>query len=305
MALLRISFSSLLLLPFVAPQALGAVLPSVADNLVCYYDFDHPVADNPGMETDMGRSGTNIELVNGGPAMRTADPAYPKAGRSLQTRQVHPDANGNDDWKAGLYNANGVATLDAFDGVAGITLMGWVKPTGRNPGRNSMTGEPDDFFGAVGLFGLLSGTSEGHLVRALIEIMQVDGELRLVALGRRQDTGTSQIFAADTAWERLIPADTWTHIAATFDYDNGTLALYRNGESVPGTYTASDDPWATDGPPEPDLASASLPRGIKIGGSYPQNTQERNPFNGGFDDLMFFDRVLSSREIREQYASFF
>lgn len=236
--------------------------------------------------------------------MRVADPAYPTAGMSLQTRQIDPGANGNDDWKAGLYDSDGVPALAAFGQVGGITLMGWVKPTGQNPGRNSATEAPDDFFAAVGLFGLLSGTSEGHLVRALVEVMQVGEDLRLVALGRRIDTGTSLVLAADAPWEQLLPAGTWTHIAATFDFDNGELALYRNGQRVAATYTSVGDPWDVDGEPEPDLASDRLPRGIKIGGSYPQNTLERNPFNGRFDDLMFFDRTLQADEIRAQYANF-
>jgi len=55
---------------------------------------------------------------------------------------------------------------------------------------------------------------------------------------------------------------------------------------------------------EPDLTSASNPAGIKIGGSYPQNTQEFNAFNGRFDDLMFFDKTLSAEEVGSQYARF-
>lgn len=287
------------------PWAVRAeVVPSISANLVCHYDFDHPLADDPDKESDNGRSGTAISLVNGGAAMRVDDPAYAAAGLSLQTRQVNPGVNGNDDWKAGIYDASGVATLDAFRNAAGITLMGWVKPTGRNPGHNSTTPEPDDVFGAIGLFGILSGTSEGHLVRALVEVMQVDGELRLVALGRREDNGVSLILAAATPWEQLLPVGTWTHIAATFDFDNGALALYRNGEPVPADYRSTGDPWIVEGDPEPDLASDSLPTGIKIGGSYPQNTLERNPFDGRFDDLMFFDRALDAVEIREQYSSY-
>lgn len=56
---------------------------------------------------------------------------------------------------------------------------------------------------------------------------------------------------------------------------------------------------------EPDLTSATSPAGIKIGGSYPQNTQEFNAFNGRFDDLMFFNRTLTISEVWQQYANFF
>ena len=46
--------------------------------------------------------GTEIELVNGGAAMRVRDRAYRGSRRSLQTRQVDPAGDGNDDWKAGI-----------------------------------------------------------------------------------------------------------------------------------------------------------------------------------------------------------
>jgi hypothetical protein len=271
---------------------------------VCHYDFDHPVAGDAGRERDLGLSGTTLDLVNGGASMRVEDPAWPGAGDALQTRQVNPAVDGNDDWKAGVYDADGVATLNAFNGVAGITLMGWVKPTGANPGLNSTTPETGDTYGAVGLFGLLSGTSEGHLVRALVEIITVGDSLRLVALGRRDDAGESLILAAEDDWETLLPLNTWTHVAATFDFDNGAMALYRNGEPLPAAYTAAGDRWGIAGDPEPDVSSATNPAGIKIGGSYPQNTLERNPFDGRFDDLMCFDRALMADEVRAKFAYF-
>jgi hypothetical protein len=279
-------------------------LPSIARNLVVHYDFDHPVAGNETRETDLGSSATPLMLVNGGGAMRVLDAAYPSAGRALQTRQVEPTLNGNDDLKAGVYDANGVATLAGFNAVSGITIMGWVKPTGPNPNLNSTTPDPQDRFGAVGLFGLLSGTSDGHLVRALIEIITVADSQRLVALGRRLDGGSSLLLVAGEDWSELLPAEKWTHLAATFDYDTGRISLYRDGEVIPADYNADDDPWRLHGAPEPDLTSATHPAGIKIGGSFPQNTEERNPFNGRFDDLMFFDRALTGDEVRAQFALF-
>lgn len=302
-------FLLLLLLPMLlvsasAQSAPGVLLPSLAPDIVCHYDFDHPVEGDARKETDLGRSGTALNLVNGGASMRIEDAAYPTAGRSLQTQQVNPAVDGNDDWKAGVYDADGVATLNAFNAVAGITLMGWIKPTGTHPNPDSTTGNPADAYGAVGLFGLLSGTSDGHLVRALVEIINVSGSLRLVALGRREDGGESLMLAADGDRESLFPAGTWTHLAATFDFDAGTMALYRNGDPLQASYTTGDDRWQVIGHPEPDVTSASNPAGIKIGGSFPQNTKERNAFNGRFDDLMFFDRALTAAEIRAQFARF-
>ena len=71
----------------------------------------------------------------------------------------------------------------------------------------------------------------------------------------------------------------WVFLAATFDFDDGT-ALYRDGEPLDGFYTLPGDPWGVIGDPEPDLASATDPRGIKLGGSYPAHPS-RPPSGGG------------------------
>jgi hypothetical protein len=287
-----------------AHSASNVVLPSLATSLVCYFDFDHPAEGNAAIETDLGVSATALQLINGAASMRVEDSAYTAGGRSLQTRQVHPNDNGNDDWKAGIYDAGGIASLAAFKAANSITLMGWVKPTGTNPNLNSMTEDPADFYNAVGLFGLLSGNSDGHAVRALLEVINVAGTPRLVALGRRDDSGSSLILAANDDWKVLLPANAWTHLAAIFDFDAGTMALYRNGEPLSASYTTTEDSWQVIGDPEPDVTSASNPAGIKIGGSFPQNTAERNAFNGRFDDLMFFDRALTAAEVRAQFNRF-
>jgi hypothetical protein len=277
------------------------VLPTLRRNLVAYYDFEHPVRGNPAQERDGGSSGTTIDLVNGGGAMRVRDGAYPASRFSIQTQQLNPSVTGDDDWKAGIYSATGVPTLNAFNGGREITIMGWVKQTGTNPNLNSETPDPADFFNAVGLAGVLSGNSQGHDVRALLEVINVSGALHVVALGRRVDGSASQTFAANEDWQTIMPAGKWVFLTATFDFDNGTMALYKNGRPLDGFYSVAGDPWGVAGDPEPDLASPTDPRGIKIGGSFPQNTEERNPCNCRFDGLMFLDRVVKPAEVRGQY----
>ena len=277
------------------------VLPSLGSNLVAHYDFEHPVQGNLAQERDRGRSGTTIDLVNGGAAMRVRDGAHRKSRFSIQTQQVNPAVAGNDDWKAGTYSAAGVPTLDAFNAAQATTIMGWFKTTGSNPSPNSNTPAPDDLYGAIGLAGVLSGDSDGHAVRALLELIQVQGTMRVVALGRRVDGASSQTFAAEADWQTILPQDEWVFLAATFDFDTGEMELYRNGRPLDGFYTLTGDPWGVIGDPEPDLTSATDPRGIKIGGSFPQNNAERNPCNCRFDSLMFLDRVVAPGEVRAQY----
>ncbi|GAB4106774.1 LamG-like jellyroll fold domain-containing protein [Micromonospora taraxaci] len=276
------------------------VHPALRAHLVAAYDFDHPVLGDPALERDQGRSGTEIELINGGAAMRVPDRAYRGSRNALQTRQVDPAVAGNDDWKAGTWSASGVRTLRAFSGTAGTSVLGWFKLNMDSPLPNSTTADPDDRYNAIGLAGVLTGDSDGHGVRALLELIDVDGQLRLVALGRRLDGGNSQTFAANSDWRELLPVGEWVHLAATFDFDTGALALYRNGEPVDGFYTRTDDPWLVSGP-GPHVTTASDPRGIKIGGSFPQNTAERNPCDCRMDGLMFLDNVVSASDVRRQY----
>jgi hypothetical protein len=276
------------------------VLPSLTRNLVAHYDFEHPVTTNPAQEQDQGFSGTTINLVNGGAAMRVPDGAHRGSATSMQAQQVNPTVAGNDDWKAGIYSPTGVPSLNAFNAVREATVMGWFKMTGQNPSPNSNTANPDDFFGAVGLAGVLSGDSDGHAVRALLELINVSGELRLVALGRRIDGASSQTFAASAPWQTLLPQDEWVFLAATFDFSTGTMALYRNGKPLPGFYVLPGDPWGIAGP-GPHYTSATDPRGIKIGGSFPQNTRETNPCNCRMDSLMFLDRAVLPAEVMQQH----
>jgi Concanavalin A-like lectin/glucanases superfamily len=290
-----------LLVPVPASAGLPEVYPGLWRSLAVHYDFEHPVRGDAAKERDQGFSGTDLDLVNGGAGMRVRDGAHPGSRYSMQTRQIDPATAGNDDWKAGVYSATGVPTLTAFNAVRTTTVLGWFKRTGDDlPALNSNTADPADHFDAVGLAGLLSGDSNGHSVRSLLELITVDGTLRLVALGRRLDGGSSLTYAANADWRELLPRDVWVFLAATFDFDRGTMALYRNGKPVEGFYTDDGDPWQVGGP-GPHVSSPTDPRGIKIGGSFPQNTREQNPCDCRFDDLMFLDRALTPTEVARQY----
>jgi len=271
------------------PTGPAGVHPTLRSSLVAFYDFDHPMPGDPALEADQGRSGTEIELIGGGSDLRVQDRAYPGGRKVLQTGAVAGTAN---DRKAGIWSASGVRTLRAYNAAEGATVMGWYK--------RSMDG-PAAGFNAIGLTGVLTGDSDGHAVRALLELIDVNGTLRLVALGRRLDGGNSQTFAATEDWRTLLPKDQWVHLAATFDFTSGTMALYRDGRAVEGFYTRNDDPWLLNGP-GPYVTTATDPRGIKIGGSFPwQGSADRNPCDCRMDALMLLDRPLTAREVANQY----
>ena len=252
-----------------APVQAGAtgppdVHPALRSGLVAFYDFDHPVRGDPALERDQGRSGTEIELINGGAAQRVPDRAYPGGNKVLQTKQISPGGarrlEGRD--LVGQRRAD-AARLQRGRGQHRDGLVQARAWTARPPGYN-----------AIGLAGVLTGDSDGHAVRALLELIDVNGDLKLVALGRRLDGGNSQTFAATEDWRTLLPKDQWVHLTATFDFTAGTMALYRNGKPVPGSYTRNDDPWLVSGP-GPHVTTATDPRGIKIGGSFPWTALRR------------------------------
>jgi hypothetical protein len=272
-----------------------SVLPELAPSLVAHYTFDHPVEGDLTKELDQGFSGTTIDLVNGGREMRVTDRAYPGAGRALQTQQLSATAASNDDWKAGVYDPEGVDTLRPFAGADETTIMGWFKPTGEMPALNSNTADPADRYNAIGLAGILTGTSDGHAVRTLLEVINVNGEPKVVGLARRVDTGASWTYAANLPWDEILERGEWVHLTATFDFVDGSMALYMNGQPLEGTYTSATNPWG------PGSASESDPRGIKIGGSFPQNTRESNPCDCRMDDLMFLDSAVSADQVAAQF----
>jgi hypothetical protein len=284
--------------PEIGPHHRLDVFPTLARNLVSFYDFEHPVPGNPAQEQDQGLSGTNINLINGGADMRVPDGAYPLSRESMQAKQVSPGVSSRDDWKAGLYSVAGVPSLHAFNAAREMTIMGWVRMTGQNPSPNG----PTSFYGAIGLAGVLSGDSDGHAVRALLELINVDGVLHVVALGRRIDGASSQTFAASEDWHTLLPQNEWVFLAATFNFDTGEMALFKNGRPVDGFYVLPGDPWQLKDTPGPHLTSPTDPRGIKIAGSFPQNTREANPCNCRFDSLMFLDRAAQRWEVFGQYV---
>ncbi len=285
------------------PDPPPIILPSIAPNLQVFYDFEHPSSEGPHIEQDLGHSGTPLELVNGGEEMRVQDGAHAGSQHSLLVTQIGPNELGNNDWKAGVWQEAGVQTLSAFASSKGATIMTWVKRIGEGPALNTQTpDDPSDIYNAMGLAGILSGDSDGHSVRFLLELISIDGTLRLVALGRRVDGDRSQIYIADEDYRSLLPQNEWIHLAGVFNFEDGTIDLYRNGQALSGFYRHDDNPWNVG--LEGSSSSATNPRGIKIGGSYPQNTREKNPGQSRLDEIMFIDRTVTAEEVQHQFLRF-
>jgi hypothetical protein len=279
------------------------VVPSLQPYVINHYTFDNPEGGDIGspVELDLGSDATNIELVNGAP--RVADTPWFGSQYSLETGQRNTDDN--DDWKAGVFfQSSDESTLAGSNQVTAITIMGWFKPLGdvdNNPSPNTNTENPFDTFNAFGLAGLLRGDddtdgTDGHSVRALLEV--VGG--RVVGLGRRLDDQNGSGRRSSAAeWFDVMPPGQWTHLAATFDFDQGEIELYKNGAPLESD-DAETSSWEVS--EETDFTSPTNAGGIKIGGSHPNNSEEQNPFNGRIDELMFFNKWLTPAEVQAQFA---
>jgi hypothetical protein len=256
----------------------GSAAPAFA-GLVNRYTFDNPLAGNAAVESDLGSDNTPINLFNG--ALRVADGAFPGSAFSFKSGPV-ADPPANNDFKAGVFFPGGSATstLGGTANVTGVTIMGWFKPLVAPSGTTSM-------------IGLIRGDAGGvattyHDGRALIEMGMNGGQMKMSVLGRRLDTETTGrpvSITTDTV-ANILPTNQWTHIAAVFDYDLGSMKLYRNGVLLPAS-TPSFADWAlTAGV---DRTSNSASDAIKIGGQLDDDT---TPFNGLIDEVRIYNEAL-------------
>ncbi len=87
----------------------------------------------------------------------------------------------------------------------------------------------------------------------------------------------------------VIPADKWTHVAFTYDNDNGVASCYVNGELSETKYFY------------PSLDSGVTDFAMYIGAD--QQTMMRNFFKGSLKDVAVFSDVRNAAEIKADYTS--
>lgn len=252
---------------------------SASGQLVNRYTFDHPVEGNPAREQDLGSDKTPIDVFNG--AQRVEGGAFPGSGLALQSKPIEGDSN--NDHKAGTYfsagsEGPGASTMKGTAKVTGISIMGWFKPTQAPTRTTSMTGILRGDEGAA--------NPDPHAARALFEIENIGGGIRIVALARQRDTDQRRKIRSTRTIAEDLPTDQWSHIAATFNFDTGSITLFRNGELVPTIMTEQGSWSLTDGT---DTTSNTPALGIKIGGQMEGDT---TPFTGLIDEIRVYNVEL-------------
>jgi hypothetical protein len=149
--------------------------------------------------------------------------------------------NGSNSW----VTVNDSASLNL---VNRLTLEAWVFPTVNAGWRTIMLKELDE------IYGLYSSSAAGPWVG--------------------MNTGTYQELASST----LLPVNTWSHVAAT--WDGATQRLYVNGVQVASRAAAGT------------LLTTSNP--LRIGG----NANWGEYFAGTIDEVRVYNRALSAAEIQ-------
>ncbi|HTQ40126.1 MAG TPA: LamG domain-containing protein [Pirellulales bacterium] len=275
--------------------------------LVDSYTFDDPAPGDPFTETDQGSNAVNIWMFYGG-LQRVSQDAFPGGGNALQAGAVstppgplspHATSPGNDDMKAGVsFASSSVSPLIGTKQVTGITIMGWFKPT-------------QPITGTTSLMALLRGDSGAddtpHDGRALMEIENVSGTYRITGIGRRLDSDGQRLTYSNLGIDNTsnsqtsaLPLNTWTYLAAVFNYDTGSITLYRNGAVLSSTAPTGDSWQLTSGT---DRTSNTASLGIKIGG---QINDDTTPFTGFIDEVQIYNEALSatgSNSIQSIYLS--
>ena len=81
----------------------------------------------------------------------------------------------------------------------------------------------------------------------------------------------------------VVPLDTWTHVAATYDGPTSTMKVYTNGEERGSTTHLG-----------PIHTGSGYPVWI---GLSPEDSGTAAPWNGKIDDVRIYDRALTAGEI--------
>jgi glucose/arabinose dehydrogenase/PKD repeat protein len=212
--------------------------------------FVRGAAPTPGLVAAYGfneGSGSTLEDLSGNGNRGTlAGPTWADAGRFGGALSFD-----------GINDTVDVADADSLDLTSALTLEAWVKTTGGSSWRTVVLKErPGDL--AYALYARFSNGGPAG---------QVD-------------------FAASTAKAQgsaLVPADTWTHLATT--YDGSNLRLYVNG-------TLAATTAATGG-----VVTSASP--LRIGG----NAIWGEYLGGVIDEVRVYNRALSQAEIQEDMNS--
>jgi glucose/arabinose dehydrogenase len=278
------------------PSGLTVVVDSLAHTTPYTFDslvgFQHDV-DVPSPQVSGGSSYAFASWSDGGARGHTV--TVPSVDRTY-TASFAAAAPPGPVAAYGFEEGAGTAVHDASgNGNAGTVAQGEWTAAGRHGGALSFDGTmvtvPDspslDLTDGMTLEAWVNPSAVGDGWECVIFKERPDGMLYSLYAADRSQHPVGQVFLANAeqnaAGPASIPANVWTHLAAT--YDGSSLRLYVNG-SPAGTLAISGS-----------LASTTNP--LRIGG----NSIWDEFFAGTIDDVRIYDRALSAGEIQTDMAT--
>jgi hypothetical protein len=169
-------------------------------------------------------------------------------------------------FRQGTYTGVQIPDSPAYALTNSLSLAGWIRPRG----DGYIIFSRGDHRPGLDPYGL--SMQDNHVLRFWI-------------------CGTSNDQSAYVEVE--IPYFVWTHVAATFDGDTGTMDLYTNGVLAVQTNTTVRPMGPLEADQSPGIGIGNLNDG---GNSF--------PFVGEIDGIALYDRALSAREVEACYAQY-
>ncbi len=120
-------------------------------------------------------------------------------------------------------------------------------------------------------------------------------------LFRRPSDNSQSVDVVETT-KAVIPVNQWSQVIAVYGSSGGgsNMSLYVNGKLVADTVTQSS--YSVSQPrPDTDLTMTRI-GSSELNGDAAAN--RRDPFNGSIDEVLVFNRALSSAEVQVMYQNF-
>jgi hypothetical protein len=290
--------------------------------LIHEWEFEETIGTSP-VDTDGGPDtfSQNLNLVTGATQVSNAGTNAPLGLGSQALRTGNGDVATVGGQKASVWSTTGVPGI-GYKGLSAGAASVWVYRTGdQQVGNNHST-----------IFTVERDGSAGGGGRISVQVVMPNSAGNPpagrttggITVSGREGPGNStrMTYATQTAQGNLVPLNTWTHIAAVWDYANGdpdgdanpdpdtdgllggTMLLYVNGLPVTGgTYAGF---WPDDGANDVNALAAADANGLVLGSGNadPAVSNNQEEFEGFIDGMRLYSTGLSDGEVLALYKSY-
>ncbi len=284
--------------------------------LIHEWTFEETIGTSP-IDTDGGPDTFSQNLNLLGATQVNSAATSPPAGLGSQALKTGDGSNTTvGGQKVSVWSTTGVPGI-GYKGLSTGTASLWVYRTGdQQVGNNSSTLFTVERDGSTGGGGRIS--VQVVMPNSTGTVPAARGVVGSITVSGREGPGNSTRMNYNTtvAQGNLVPLNTWTHIAAVWDYavgdpdndsfNSGTMLLYVNGNPVLGGAFASLWPDGNPAPANVAALTANDANGIVLGSGNadPAVVNNQEEFEGLIDALQLYNVGLSGDEVRGLYESF-